>query len=256
MPSRKRNKGKARKAKASEIPTKDDDQQQGQQERRGQERQEKNQQLLHCLINSLSLEGAENKCDHGSPPPPIGDICCRFLRAFENNLNVAFDDSRDAQEACVKALYTVLDGQEVCHTYRMKIADSLVTLGTDYLLKGQVRYTNMATSVAIAVIGMDYDDLKRADTHAMLRDLVQGGERETTRFFSKRIDCSCLKEKYKQVKHQPKLGMCSHCEQTKERRKFLVCTGCRNCQYCSKECQQADWPKHKDICPKYGRSQT
>ena len=30
--------------------------------------------------------------------------------------------------------------------------------------------------------------------------------------------------------------------------KLLLCTICRQASYCSKECQRADWPKHKVEC--------
>ena len=59
-----------------------------------------------------------------------------------------------------------------------------------------------------------------------MADLADDRERETTRFFAKRIDCTCLKEKYAQVKTQPKIGFFDHCHQKKKRRELMLCTRC------------------------------
>ena len=82
----------------------------------------------------------------------------------------------------------------------------------------------------------------------IIRDLSIGGEREATRFFSKRIDCSCLKERYKHLKLQPRVDMCLHCKRIKERSELRVCSNCKIAAYCSEQCQRAAWPKHKVKC--------
>ena len=81
-----------------------------------------------------------------------------------------------------------------------------------------------------------------------VRDLVGDSDCDTVRFFSKRIGCSCLKEMSKQVKSEPKLGLCGYCKHRKERRELMVCALCRIPQYCSKACQEAHWPEHKVCC--------
>lgn len=39
--------------------------------------------------------------------------------------------------------------------------------------------------------------------------------------------------------------ICAHCNSTRD---LKVCTGCHTTYFCSKECQRAQWPKHKADC--------
>jgi len=81
-----------------------------------------------------------------------------------------------------------------------------------------------------------------------MRNLAEGNKRDTVSFFAKRIPCKCLKAMYRQIKSEPKLGLCIHCEERKERRELMVCSLCRKPQYCSVKCQHEHWPKHKVYC--------
>ena len=85
---------------------------------------------------------------------------------------------------------------------------------------------------------------------ATVRDISGGGEREVTRFFFKRIPCSCLNNKYSQVSkdHPNKNATCDHCIRNIERETLMVCSRCRLTQYCSRACQVANWPNHKSMC--------
>ncbi|KIK60521.1 hypothetical protein GYMLUDRAFT_97234 [Collybiopsis luxurians FD-317 M1] len=38
------------------------------------------------------------------------------------------------------------------------------------------------------------------------------------------------------------------CDDTTRRADLRVCSRCKTVRYCSKECQRADWPKHKPVC--------
>ena len=91
----------------------------------------------------------------------------------------------------------------------------------------------------------DLDFSKNSKGWMKFRDAVEGCERSLLRFYSKHVPCSCLDERYKALKSQPKTGICVHCEQRKERSSLMVCTGCERHQYCSRECHVAAWPGHK-----------
>ncbi|RPD54790.1 hypothetical protein L226DRAFT_493710 [Lentinus tigrinus ALCF2SS1-7] len=41
---------------------------------------------------------------------------------------------------------------------------------------------------------------------------------------------------------------CNNCFVDGNQKKLFACSGCRSQQYCSKECQKADWKKHKPMC--------
>ena len=43
-------------------------------------------------------------------------------------------------------------------------------------------------------------------------------------------------------------GQCIHCREWKERKLLSVCGRCMIHQFCSRECQIANWPKHKCDC--------
>lgn len=79
-------------------------------------------------------------------------------------------------------------------------------------------------------------------------DVLEGCERSVLQFYSKRIPCACLDNRYAAAKSKPKTGVCSHCQQRKQRSKLMVCSRCKFQQYCSKECQMASWQDHKEDC--------
>ena len=120
----------------------------------------------------------------------------------------------------------------------------LLALGVDFILEaahstneqkeqGQLK---QAIAVAVAVALCDDDNYARQKlavnhgvqqmfgaNHAVMQkigDLCGGGLREVVSFFAKRLECSCLKETYKQVKAKgdKKTGFCCHCHQIKERK--------------------------------------
>ena len=74
--------------------------------------------------------------------------------------------------------------------------------------------------------------------------------RDLLKFLSKRISCSCLKEKYRHARRTlPKFSACSWCGQQKKREMVLVCNDCKIELYCGKVCQAASWNNvHKNEC--------
>ena len=73
------------------------------------------------------------------------------------------------------------------------------------------------------------------------------------KFFRHRIPCSCLDKEYEEVKHIAKMGIChnSQCKFPRgvvERSKTKYCSRCRCATYCSRDCQEADWSRHKPFC--------
>ena len=101
-----------------------------------------------------------------------------------------------------------------------------------------------------------FDDFKARCVRLKMKldDVAGGGERATTLFFSKRIHCSCLKEKKRLVKSLPKTSICGLCMETKECKDLRRCGTCNVVQYCSESCQEADWPSHKEHCKSFWSS--
>jgi hypothetical protein len=85
-------------------------------------------------------------------------------------------------------------------------------------------------------------------------ELIWANDRALVSFFRKRIHCKCLDEKNEERKGQTKSSMCYHdkCKfnrfQRVEKSKTMCCSRCRSAHYCSRDCQVADWPRHKLYC--------
>ena len=147
--------------------------------------------------------------------------------------------------------------------YREMAIDILVRIGANKLL---VRDPNLDAilHLATSILALEnYDEggyynspnalFHNRTVSSKVRDFVCGSRgiknRDVLKFFRKRITCSCLKKMHLEVrKTQSKLGKCSHCEVVKERALLMVCSRCRILQYCSRECQVADWAEHKGYC--------
>jgi hypothetical protein len=83
--------------------------------------------------------------------------------------------------------------------------------------------------------------------------LDRNNKHTLVKYFWRRIRCSCLDEKYEEVKSITKMGVCfnqycTHPEREVERGALRCCSRCRSVNYCSRECQAADWSVHKELC--------
>mmetsp|Transcript_15487 Transcript_15487/g.23428 ORF Transcript_15487/g.23428 Transcript_15487/m.23428 type:complete len:262 (-) Transcript_15487:33-818(-) len=88
---------------------------------------------------------------------------------------------------------------------------------------------------------------------AKIDDLLWAEERRTISYLKKRIPCKCLNAKYKAVKSLPKMytccnTTCSLLDNSVNLSAMMTCGGCRREHYCSEECQAAHWEDHRDAC--------
>ena len=158
--------------------------------------------------------------------------------------------------------------------FSSKLKEYMIVVGTNILLKGESLYSAqggldpkdidlsvLAKILAQAIIEIEFITDRKYDKGAlapfekpeskrmkMLRDLTHDGDRSITRFFARRISCTCLKDKYDRVKHQVKMGECFGCEKQMDFKNLLYCTRCSVAHYCNKKCQVEHWPEHKDKC--------
>ena len=245
---RKRNQGKARraaKAKAREEA-----------ERRGNDYQTADSSRL----SQLQIGG--EKCKHGfdlKDDSPVG-----FIRNFPSSFRSAYASSehRSLPRWLVAAKKATMD--EFADMWedstKLEIVISCyLRAGTHNLLEGKYQYARLFATYARYFEQYIAVELKQSqaiidwpkivDTHeADLHTLVS--------FFRHRIPCSCLDEKYQEVKKITKLGhcinpQCSTPDNRVERSKAKYCSRCLCATYCSRECQEANWPRHKPDCDKF-----
>ena len=261
---RKRNQGKARraaKAKAREEAER----------RRESNKQTANSsgQLLSAQMQRLLQIG--EKCSHGFDPyDSINDFCFQSLRAFnssfhedvQNGGEVVRSGDRSLSDCLLHAKNATMDqfADFWSDSTKMEIAISiLLYTGTVALTEGEdhiardaatfARFFEQCIAVELKQSQATIDWPKIVDTHeADLHTLVS--------FYRHRIPCSCLDEKYQEVKKITKLGhclnpQCSISDNRVERSKTKYCSRCRCATYCSRECQEANWSRHKSDCDKF-----
>ena len=241
MPSRKRSQGKAR--KSSTFSKKDNNLYQ----------QKENHQKLIDRIRELDLAEDDcrqsSNCEHGAlQPAPNSKITPDFIQIYEQALNYVTNVTVKAMQSThphpfglSAGVFAYLDTHGVVtKTYRIAdedktfISSQLVSLGTQYLLKNDPHYITKATTTALAVVALEstgtFDALRSGMNLGIARDLVADQQRESVRFFAKRNNCNCLKNMHQYLKAKPKYGVCASCATSKERKKLLMCDGCKVAQ--------------------------
>jgi hypothetical protein len=161
--------------------------------------------------------------------------------AFDNAFNNAMSMSTSAKQRKSDAKYA----NPCC-----------LAEGTKFILDGKSDDARVCAILTIFVKStIDPERELVPDRQKLLELLGDIDEHTLVQFFRKQIPCSCLDEKYKEVKSIPKMGICynDNCPlpgHMAVRSKMMRCIRCRNINYCSRECQEADWPHHKDDCGK------
>ena len=211
MPSRKRNKGRARAAKNNQ-------------------------------------EGVKNKkCRHGFVPPPPGHVVHQVLHIIKDPNHKCLLESihREYPEAIedpnnrkmLKSALVSLGTYFLLNTPQKDVCEGTALCARYVLLLEEYEKNPLQQD-------------ERSQMRAILkhRDIADCDIGVLAKFFAKRIPCSCLDEKKEAAKTQPKRGRCFCCKEWKDHAQLLICGRCRVGVYCSSECQRVHWPDHKEIC--------
>ena len=265
MTSRKKNKGKERKAKKAEAAKLE---------------AEKAEEVRNSWVGRARGDWEDSRgrefiqCDHGFTdliPDHSNNVVCLFMdELFMNCLKEDMGKYLNVRDLFLG--YNPLKWFD-SRAFGMVII-ILVSIGTNLLLHNDMSGPLCLAKVIVIIENYDerknydYDDIynfdvvgdynatiNSPDVSTKMRALfVEGSStnHDLLKFYRKRITCSCLKKMHLEMrKTLPKLGMCYHCEEEKERSLLMVCSRCKIGQYCSRECQIADWPYHKCACDVY-----
>ena len=244
MTSRKRNKGKERKAKkleAEQVAKKENARTTWQYWARGE------MDLNvggNCII----------QCNHGcnvTIPDDDNHPVCGFMDVYFTY----FMDISSKYMTSLDLLRETFNSQPQVwkhDNFREMAINILVGIGTNQLLAKE-NWSFLATAIVALENYNGSGDLVLAfncrGSVIKRRDIQGGNMRDLLKFYRKRTTCKCLKDMHLGArKTQPKLGECYHCKERKERALLMVCSRCRILQYCSRECQVADWAEHKGYC--------
>ena len=279
MPSKnKKSKGKGKKAgKAAAKETADDaaNEEQGksldsQMERLKIDDKQQADDDDALLEEAIKLASAEKKelekkekenCTHGyNPSPSEARFCEEFLQLFRSEYKAA-EQRGDGPLGCLTAAFIAAAEKYpsmMCEKTNMECIQSrCLADGTKLILDGNYNQARLAATFAKYFEVFDgVIALQQPNTTANLSKMVElfyADEHTLVQFFRKKIPCSCLDERYKEVKSITKMGMCCNpqCplpDRRAVRSKMVYCTRCCEVNYCSRECQVAAWPKHKHDC--------
>ena len=259
MPSRKRAQGQSKKAAKAKNEA----------ARKAREAEESFREVEQSQIQRLQKNKARSSmCLHGFDPFPDDDICIKFIRAFLHEFYTCccekYKDESQAERAIIECL---LEAREVTKDEYSEIWNSDAKMkqvisyflynGTMHILDGE---DSCATNSVLnsALIARFYDQWLKVNVHKSQacidwpKVMESGGcERTGVKFIWRRIRCSCLDEKYEEVKSITKIGKCFNPEcrlPERLRSELRCCSRCRSVTYCSRECQVADWSVHKELC--------
>ncbi len=248
MPSRKKAKGKARKAAKQAAKAKESEAAVAANQRLKESLEAQTQRLQISQIHGL----LSMKCHHGFDGKST--ICHEFIET----IIPVFLSSQDNVLAALKAVHEAT-AEKYADVYSSKL-ESIVSIfsavGTEAFLRGDINSAQLYAALTChfeELIAVYIGKTKALVNWTKILELDRADDHTLAKFFRKRIPCHCLDEKYKEVKSVKKMGMCYNlnCSQPgrkAERSKMLCCTRCGAANYCSIECQKNDWKKHKEIC--------
>ncbi len=243
----------------------------------GKQQADEDDALLEEAIKLAAVEEQEMKakdkenCTHGYNPSSTfqARFCEDFMKIYTESFHNA--STREGGNSRMEQLHSATVAFRTAISTSTSYANVLrnrsnaecihlccLAQGTKLFLDGKSDDARLPALLALAIKNAISSVAVLPDYQKML-ELLDGDDYTLVQFFRKRIPCSCLDEKYKEVKKSTtKMGVCYNPQcplpgHMAIRSKMLQCTGClsgHNVSYCSRECQEANWPYHKKKCGK------
>ena len=209
------------------------------------------------------------KCYHGYILLPRNHVCVAFIESFVDvyraccmgNLPIGdlFEHIYEATKTKHAEVWNDPDKVKWVASHFIKLGVDMILEGSAYQAVGRSAiFSSFLELWAAEVICQNKTEANWNIFVALcdwtkMSELYYGDEHTLVSFFRKRITCKCLDDKYEEVKSIAKIGFCCNpnCsipDRKTARSKMLYCTQCRKANYCSRECQVANWPIHKQIC--------
>jgi hypothetical protein len=203
-----------------------------------------------ALQNRMNM--INNSCSHSDlPPPPPNHVAHKIFQKWIDCLGNTGDEEGATADSLLLLLKTYHYDFLCNDESRMIFRSMLLSHGTRRILSVDDADFDMAKKIAKSITVIEYTYYAHdVDLREQFRDLKCGGPRVVNGFFDKRIyNCTCLKLMRKFVrKNEVAMGFCSHCDTHKAYSTLKVCSRCKFDHYCSEECQLASWPEHKKHC--------
>jgi hypothetical protein len=215
------------------------------------------------MKQEMKVKEKEN-CTHGYNPSSrfqaryCGNYLKTFMESYHSTITLRGDDGLYARANAANAAFTAAITTSISTTNVSRNFSNAACVnpfclaeGTKFILVG--KSDDARLSALLALLAKSAEAAELPDRQKIL-ELLDGDEHTLVQFFRKQIPCSCLDEKHKEVKSVTKMGICFNDDSCPlpgnmaVRSKMLRCTGCRNVNYCSRECQEANWPMHKKYC--------
>ena len=237
---------------------------------------DEDEEAMLMLEEAIQLAAAEKKeiekkekenCTHGFNPTSRSQehFCKDFMQTVMNEYYAAVH--RGDLDALLGWFRKAFDAATEKHISWMGNNSNIILLnscflaeGTKYILDGNYDDIRIHANVVkyLESLFIYRQKQSRISAKAVLDpakmvELGVADEHTLVQFYRKQIPCSCLDEKYNEVKSVTKMGMCCNeaCplpDQRAVRSKMVCCARCRMVNYCSRECQVAAWPEHKEYC--------
>ena len=268
MPSRKKAKGKARKA-AKKAKAKEEERRAEGGVADSQLEEDSLEPLLNLSVEDMLRqlviderrqlidETTQRECEHGLIDLSAGEekIFLEFIDAYIASF---FSYSQeDVVEGFFAAHHATKDKYFDVYSSKLdEVISIILNNGTQDILEGDNEIAQLYASLACYFeewIAVNVHKNQATFRWAKVVELESADDHTLVSYYRKRIPCACLDEKYKEVKSVKKMGLCynsncSHPEERVERSKMFCCTRCGDANYCSVECQKADWKEHRVQC--------
>ena len=214
--------------------------------------------LLEEAIKLVAAEKEEQMaiaCSHGHYVE-IGEEYNIIEMFTETFLSEAF--ARDDGKVNLSGALATVKGKYPIVWYdlsKLKLVVSfLLCNATDHVLEGDIdsaRHFAQFVPYFEAFVSAKQTGEIVEQSWAAILDLCNCDDEHTlVKYLRKRIPCTCLDEKYEEVKSKSRMGVCFNCKSAVERSKVLTCSQCGTVNYCGRKCQKAHWHGHKEMCAK------